>query len=420
MTTPDDREQRREEARRIARAVREASGPAPDDGAARRIADGAWERARMARPARPLRLPAAARRWAVAAAAVIVVGIGAFALRPTEPVFAVEGEPVKVWDEDRWTTTKRVRPGTTVFASDGFRVLRGRGALEGETIRPEAGTTFRIEVTGEGERTLTVQLLGGAAEVRGDALRLCLADVEVAPRRANTAYGVWASVPPSDDVDAPPPRTLDAARAALARVRIRMGDATVLHRSTGETLELEGEEMATLLPVSRGGRTVYRLSRLRRFEPGVGVHIAAGHPVLDVRRSHDGAIAVLGGPDDAVTGVAIEAAELPAALDQMHTAMLAFVSTTDVRIEGAPGGARFEVISSSPGVASLEERAFRTGQTLVEVSVRRDGASVRVLVDDDGRVEVIRDGTAQSYDSLDAARAVDPDAVEVLDRYLDR
>ena len=421
MTTPDHRAERQDDAIRAVRALRAASGPPLDAAAARRIADGAWARTRPARtPRRGVgRIPHSARRVGIAAALLVAALGGAFVLRPSGPAFAVEGGPVQEWQGDAWQDTRRVRPGSTVFVATGVHALRGRGALAGEAILPEPGTTLRIVAADDAGR-FAVELLGGATEVRGDALRLRVAGVDVAPRRDGAAYRAWGSLRAEPEAPAlSPPRPLPTG-AALARMGIHEGHATLVRTSTGESLDLAVDEMAALLPVHREGRVVFRLSRVLRFAPDLGVHIAGGHPVLDVHARRGGAIAVLAGPDSGVTGVDIAAAELPAALDQIHAAMLAFVAEVRLPPSGATPAPSFRAGDAGGTLLPLEALAFARGETLTEVETTRDGERVRVRVHGDGRIEIARGGAAREYPSVAAARAADPAAVDLVAAHLER
>lgn len=110
------------------------------------------------------------------------------------------------------------------------------------------------------------------------------------------------------------------------------------------------------------------------------------------------------------------------ALDQMNTAMLAFVS--EVRIGREGGGTNAVWIGvgapAGRGAASLEARAYAAGQTLTEISVTHDDKSVRIVVDGTGGVQVERDGVVHEYPTLDAVGAADPEALELLSPYLNR
>src|SRR5437016_2560723 len=81
------------EQRDVPAGLRDAATPDLASGAAERIAAGAWERAARLRSERAPRFRVLRRGGWIAAAAVLV-GVAVFALRGTDPVFAVEGEPV--------------------------------------------------------------------------------------------------------------------------------------------------------------------------------------------------------------------------------------------------------------------------------------------------------------------------------------
>jgi hypothetical protein len=410
---------------RVARAVRAASTPELCTGAARRIADGAWERAQAAPRVAPSRsflsaLPASVhpstiRRWAIAAVAVIAVGIGAYTLRPSEPAFAIDGDPVQVLRGDRWVNESRsVRPGATVFVANGSRTLRGPGA----EIVPEPGSTFRI-VSEPGTTRFRIEILGGGAEVSGNSVHLAMADMDIRPNLARGAVRVFASVPPA--LAGVPTQQLNTSSERLthARIEIRLGEARLSRLSTGEHLVLSGEDKAALLPVATEGARVFRLGRVREYTSRVAMHIAMGHPVIQMHETGAGTIAVLGGPDDAVTGFTITNRELPFALDDMHSAMMTLASrlhTTD--LDFAPPGT---AITWGDASATIDTLAADARQTMTELVHEVHGREHRVIVSGDGTVVVEHvGGDKATYASLESARENDPEAVAPLAAFLRR
>ena len=85
----------------LLRTLRSASEPKPDEGAAARIADGAWARAAALGTA-PRRGFRVLGRGGLLVAAALLAGVSLFVLGGTDPVLAVEGDPVKVWKGKRW------------------------------------------------------------------------------------------------------------------------------------------------------------------------------------------------------------------------------------------------------------------------------------------------------------------------------
>jgi sulfur carrier protein ThiS len=130
-------------------------------------------------------------------------------------------------------------------------------------------------------------------------------------------------------------------------------------------------------------------------------------------------IAVLGGPDDAVTGFTISSTELPFALDDMHSAMMTLVTrlhATDLDFV-QPSAA----IAWGTGSTTIEALAVDARQTLTELVHEVHGREHRVIVSEDGSVVVEHvGGDRATYPSLEIAREKDPEAVAPLAAFLRR
>ena len=451
MTNPDDRngdvEDRRRELRRVVRAVRATSHPATSDiatsaGAADRIADAAWNCARPSttstskRPFLSTVFASSLRRWVAAAVILTAVGASTFVLRPTEAAFAIDGDPVQVLRGDRWESeTRFVHPGATIFVQGGVRTLRGPGA----EITPEPGSTFRIVGDGDAQ-SFRLEILGGGAEISGKSIRLVVADFDMQPTLTSRIARVFASVPAPISGAPSPELALTTDRLKQVRFEVRLGDVRVTRRSTGEHIDLSDTDVATLLPVPTDGTHVFRLARLREYTPNVAMRIAMGHPVIDMHQDAAGAIAVLAGPGNAVTGFAIRGDELPFALDDMYQGMLTFVTQLNVTQTGLVGPAHPHAggVGRDPEMRSgvvawqtsggpidalirleqLEDRAVESRQTLTECVRVENGQRVRVVVIQDGTVLVERNGVERTYASRADARAADPEALAPLANFL--
>ncbi len=449
MTNTDNRhdgdgsdDHARREMRRVVRAVRAASQPAMSDvatsaGTAERIADTAWERARgtrkptSARPFLSTLFASSLRRWAAAAIVLAAAGAGTFALRPTEAAFAIDGDPVQVLRGDRWESeTRVVHPGATIFVQGGTRTLRGPGA----EITPDPGSTFRIVGDGDAQ-SFRLEILGGGAEISGKSIRLVVADFDMQPTLTSRTVRVFASVP-APIAGAPSPElALTTDRLKQVRFEVRLGDARVTRRSTGEHIDLSDADVAALLPVPTDGAHVFRLARLRDYTSNIAVRIAMGHPVIDVHEAAAGTIAVLGGPDNVVTGFTIRGDELPFALDEMHQGMLTLVTQlnavrtarphagsvggdSEVRVRAVAWRGFGGPIDELTRLEQLEDRAMESRQTLTECVRVENGQRVRVVVSQDGTVLVERNGVERTYASRADARAVDPEALAPLADFL--
>lgn len=239
-----------EEDRRIERLVRAGSGPCPDAGAAKRIADAAWEAAGP--PAQPRRrvgggsLPGF-RRWMVPAAAAVLVAVGLVAWRGTDSAFAVEGDPVRVLEDGEWRTTRRVKQGDFVHVPAGAAtVLAGR---DGARIEPESGALLRLSMGGQ---EWTVDVFRGAVEAAGTRVVLRTGDVEAHPDTDNRRVQVRLSVG-AGTFDAP---TLPAEFAAAVQARplfeVRSGHVRLCGGIDGSELRLGPSEAAAGVPAARG------------------------------------------------------------------------------------------------------------------------------------------------------------------------
>ncbi len=378
-------------------ALRAASGPAPDDDAAARIAAGAWRRARSPGARSDWRrvLRGRALRAAAAVLVVAVGSLGVFALDPPAAAFAVEGAPIQMWKGDRWVAARRVHADdTALYAAEGVRTLRGP---DGATIVPQPGTTLRI-AKGETRGTFRVEILAGTAQVTGPTLFVSMADVDVAPDGGDGAFRALFVRGGAAATGAAPPAFPASAPAAFARVQVDGGSARVRRRSTGEFLDLTAAQSAALLPVGEGPGVRLQLGRLGTFSTDVALCIASGSPVVDVGRTGGDVIAVLGDGGGAVHGFVIDRAEVRFALDEINTAMLARVARASIDMQ---------VDVDVAGSVSDDDVTCEIRRTLGDTSLR-------VLVLRSSDVVVESDGGVRRYPSVEAALAAEPERLGAL------
>ena len=156
-------------------SLRDAADPRLEPGAAERIAAGAWGRASVLRAAAPSPFRTL-RRAGWAAAAAVLVAAAAVALRGTDPVFAVEGDPVNVQRGGAWVETRSVSFDATVDVPAGVRVLRW---TDGGLLRPSPGSRFRLVRGGSPAQAIRVEFERGGGDVEGGSFVVATREVEV-------------------------------------------------------------------------------------------------------------------------------------------------------------------------------------------------------------------------------------------------
>ncbi len=361
-----------EERESVTLSLRAASGPELGPHDTSRVADAAWRRAQELRASaapRTLRL----RRASWAAAAAGLVGAAVLTLHGYDPAFAVEGEPVRVWDGGGWDTSRSVPVHRWVHAATAGSVLRGP---EGARIAPRAGSLFRIvqSAVGRGAR-YEVQFEEGGAAVAGDAISVELGDEVRVERRGTGSFQL--SVALEHDTAGTTPR-----------VEVTSGLARVFALRTGETLEVGASEAACLVPGVAGSQAAGRLAMVAPWTPEFPRRFAFTAHVTGAQPWGTGGVRLLlRGTDPVLHAVEVPAREVFEAVHQMN-------AITSVQI------------SLSRGDRDLREYVHEKDGRRTKVVVHRLGASLE------------SEGSRRDFPSLAELRRQEPEAAALFGDHL--
>jgi len=391
----DQNDALRESNERLNRALQAASGPGlparGDADLARRVADGAWARARKLKsgPGRRLRL---LRPLFLAAAAAAL--LAAVVLRPfggAEMALAVEGDPVLVWKGDDWKEQSQVAAGRYVFVPhEGRRVLR---FVDGSEIEPSPGAVFVAMHTNSTTTALPYELkiLRGTVQYAGTALSMSAAEIDLAPDPDAYSRPVRVSVTSSAGARTPVelPRLLAFEWSGDPRVAVTAGSFTLRARRTGQLLSLAPAECATFVRLA-GDPSTGRLSRVRAFSAGALEEVVRGKLPVDLSIDTLGGIMVVLGdadpdPFDVLTAIEIPSQDRDSAIRQLNTATFLRQHLTR-RLANGGMTVRIHVetdFTPQPG----SEYVMESGGNRFAVYVRSDGTC---RLDENGTVTEFR------------------------------
>lgn len=393
---PPEKELEGAPGRALADALRAASGPGPDPGAAARIADRAWQRrSRTAAPARTSpRWGLLLGRSGLAAAAALLVAGALISLRGTDPLLAVEGDPVRVKRAGAgdWTRTREIRSGDLVDVPAGDRTLVLR---DGGRMDPAPGARFRVAGRlASLAAPVCLEFRGGAATFAGDAVSVLLADVDVVPERGPGAVRFKVSFDPS--------------RATVERPAIEVFEGAVLlaAHSTGERLRVGSSETATALFDVHGTR----LALDETWRPELLGELLLGALPVDAWDAGGGGVHVLIARDDAPR----MHVSIPSEIRERAVEQIDLVAGSALRaglVPGRTGGLWFV-----EGSVDVRVRIAAAGPA--SYLWEKDGEEVRIEVDGRGAATLTRNGEVDVYPGLGALRAAAPDVAALFGEHL--
>lgn len=392
----------------LVRLLREASDAALPGGAAERIADRAWARATEIRSAPPAARAVALPRIAWTGAAAAAVG-GLLLLLPVGgPAFAVDGDPVQVLREDRWSPARSVPLDRWVWVPAGARSVR---TDDGSTIAPQPGAVFRI-VRSQGVRPAwRVEMRSGDAEVSGSSLVLAVADrMEVVDARppatadAGPSHGLRVRVSFSASAHgAPGPRgtaSLPPAEAD-AVVRVLSGEARVAGAAGDDLLLVRPSQAVTTIDIDRDGRTERRLAMECGWSDDIAASLLRGSLVMGAGRGPGGDVSLaLRTPGSRFLAVRVPREAAAATIEQVNLLTL-HAAEARTRTDARPADAGTGTVAASRGASP---------HVVAEFVHERDGKRTAIRVRDDGSATLERGGAAEEYPDLASLRRAAPDA----------
>jgi hypothetical protein len=380
----------RDEDPRLLRALREGAEPVPDDGAAERIADGAWARATKLRTKRRARWRPGGR-IGLAAAAALLLAAGLYGLPGEEAAFAVEGEPVRVREGGDWSGPKRtVREGDVVEMQSGTRLVGRTGSAVVATRRSvfhvSEATTVR----------LTIQIEAGDLRVEGPNVRIEAGDLHVTGSELVPRHGIRIALG-------------DAVASAPTEVQVLRGSAVV--DRLGERLELGTDQKARL--VTDTAAHVMRLALVEDWSASAPVTMACERSFpISAQSDADGMFVLVGTvagrhahtPSRPLRGFLIP----KESIDEATWTMNELVKEMIVRFEAKGTASHVAVLRDVDSVVR------RTALPVSEYAFEKGDLRVRVTVDAGGRVTLTENDGASTFDDLAALRRSRTDVADLF------
>jgi len=378
--------------------LRAALDPRLGADAAERIADGAWQRTHEDPAAPPVRrLPRRGIRYAAAAAVLLAVAAGGIVSRPASDAFAVEGDPVRVWNGGDWKTTKNVRGDATVFAPQGTRALLGH---DGARIEPTAGAVFRIVLTDDAR--FEVRVMRGSVSVSGGSHRLVVGDFEAQPQSVTAIVTLRGAMISGEPISVSLPTwPFPEPAGAVPQVEAVVGTATVRNVRTGERRALAPLDLLTLDAASQ------RMLSVQRWDEAIATRVLLGAmPVGASPTPRGDAQLVLHGIDSEIIATLIPQEQIPRAFALVNYA-------TFENLRATP---RLAVAVHIGAVTMGGRPAFDPAREIVH---EKDGIVTALRIYPDGTVEVESGGRTRVFPSLDAARSAEKATLARFADYLE-
>jgi hypothetical protein len=407
---------------RLLRAVRAASGPPPEPGAADSIADGAWKRASALRTRRLPRLRLLRPMFLALAASLLASAVVLWSVDRADPALAVEGDPVHVWKRGGWRSEKRVAPEEVVHVpTGGSRVLL---FSNGSRLEPDGGAVFRVvrATGGRMELPFQVEVLRGTVHYDGSALAMRALDLDLIPEDADGA--VQFTVFSTDAVPAPP-ASLDSLAALVAdaepRVAVSAGSISIRARSTGESLHLSGAQAAGLLRLGDDGNRTLHLTRLRAFSPTVLTDVIRGGLPVDAKASANGVAVFFAASTGEREVIEVSAGRQARVFAQLNQALelqqhMVWETSTTFGAGAGPGRGEAGLVIR----VDVEDRPAQPMTRDSEYVFEKDGARTAVFLRVDGSCRLDRDGVVTDFPSLAALRRGAPDVALLFGNRLGR
>ncbi len=385
--------------------LREASATRLDDGAAARIAEGAWQQRAVAARGRGRVLPLTGwpRRLAFLAAAAAGLFAAVLTLDGTESVLAVEGDPVQVWKDGEWKTREKVPFEVTVFTPEGSRRLT---LPDGSVVSPQAGSLFRIRTSSTTPSGgWSIRVLSGAVDVDGRSVAVEGGGLRTRCDPGGSRTSIRLTMNGTDEhLSAAPadPVAWVAAGTLVPRVRVLRGSALLELDGSSDEMVLGPEQAATVMRL-RNARA--HIARLREFTEELLGEVALGTEVLGARPGGSGSMRVFLGGGGANE---FQAVNIPA--HRVSTAMKGFNTITVFRayeMAGHDGGPSADLeMDVSIGMTTdtsrvREVRHIRNGNV---TAVRTDGTGVRFE----------RNGKVEQFASTEALLLAHPEIKELF------
>jgi hypothetical protein len=298
----------------------------------------------------------------------VLVAVCVFALRGTDPAFAVEGDPVMVRRAGGWIASRSVAFDADVRAPRDGSVLRW---IDGGTLRPRAGSVFRITRGDAASSAIRVQFDVGGGDVDGASFVVSMPEEVVVEPSAS-----HATLSFSFRIDAGSPR-----------VEVNAGEAIVRSMRSGERLRVDAAQKAAFL-VPRDAAAPPRLALIEAWSRGAETQIARGGlRVVDAGFSPWGRVMFVG--SDATCGWRALEVPLGEAQDAVRLVNVASRISTLVRARPAVEGATRYVYE-------------------------KDRTRVEVVVDPCGGVRVDDGSGPRTYVDLESFRRAEPRAAALF------